>query len=225
VTRHISALSGLHFTSADNKFMALAAHDALVDLHGRLRLLATALFKVANDLRLLGSGPRCGFGELQLPANEPGSSIMPGKVNPTQAEAMTMVAVQVMGNDVAVGFAGSQGHLELNVYKPLIIHNVLESIRLLADAMDSFNDHCVAGVAANREQLAAHVERSLMLVTALNPVIGYDRAATIAKRAWRDGTTLKAAAIATGYLTADEFDQHIDARKMLGLNPMSDSSD
>jgi fumarate hydratase class II len=214
--RHISVLAGTQFTSADNKFMALAAHDALVDLHGRLRLLATALFKIANDLRLLASGPRCGLGEIQLPANEPGSSIMPGKVNPTQAEALTMVAVQVMGNDTAVGFAGSQGHLELNVYKPLIIHNVLESIRLLTDAMNSFTDHCVLGIVANREQLASHVEHSLMLVTALNPHIGYDRAATIAKRAWGEGITLREATIASGYLTAEEFDRLVDPRKMLG---------
>jgi len=214
--RHISALAGTPFTSAGNKFMALAAHDVLVDLHGRLRLLATALFKIANDLRLLASGPRCGLGEIQLPANEPGSSIMPGKVNPTQAEALTMVAIQVMGNDTAVGFAGSQGHLELNVYKPLIIYNVLESMRLLTDAMNSFTDHCVLGIVANREQLASHVEHSLMLVTALNPHIGYDRAATIAKRAWVEGITLREAAIASGHLTAEEFDRLVDSRKMLG---------
>ncbi len=217
--RHIGILTGIAFTSAENKFMALAAHDALVDLHGRLRLLATALFKIANDLRLLGSGPRCGLGELQLPANEPGSSIMPGKVNPTQAEALTMVAVQVMGNDAAVGFAGSQGHLELNVYKPLIIHNVLESISLLADAMNSFTDHCVVGIIANRAQLDTHLQRSLMLVTALNPLIGYDRAATIAKLAWHEGISLKEAAVKTGFLSADDFDRHVDPRQMLGHTP------
>jgi len=215
VTDEISQLTGLAFSGANNKFMALAGHDALVDLHGRLRLLATALFKIANDLRLLGSGPRCGLGELQLPANEPGSSIMPGKINPTQSEAMTMVAIQVMGNDAAVGFAGSQGHLELNVYKPLIIHNVLESCRLLTDAMNSFTDHCVVGIVANRAQLARHVESSLMLVTALNPVIGYDKAAAIAKKAWAEDSTLKAATLALGYLTAQEFDQHVDPARML----------
>lgn len=216
VAEILSALAGGEFASAENKFMALAAHDVLVDLHGRLRLLASALLKIANDIRLLGSGPRCGFGELRLPANEPGSSIMPGKVNPTQAEALTMVAVQVLGNDVAVGLAGSQGHLELNVYKPVLIHNVLQSLRLLTDAMRSFADHCVVGIQANGEQLQRAMERSLMLVTALNPVLGYDRAAAIARLAWEQGLTLRQAAINSGYISAEEFDRHVNPLHMLG---------
>ncbi len=216
VAQVLSEVSGTVFTSADNKFMALAAHDVLVDLHGRLRLLASALLKIANDIRLLGSGPRCGFGELRLPANEPGSSIMPGKVNPTQTEALTMVAVQVMGNDAAVGFAGSQGHLELNVYKPVLIHNVLLSLRLLTDAMHSFTDHCVTGIQADGEQLQRAMGRSLMLVTALSPVLGYDRAAAIAKLAWEQDLTLKQAAINSGYISAEDFDRHVDPITMLG---------
>lgn len=216
VARVLSEVGGTEFTSADSKFMALAAHDVLVDLHGRLRLLASALFKIANDIRLLGSGPRCGFGELRLPANEPGSSIMPGKVNPTQVEALTMVAVQVMGNDAAVGFAGSQGHLELNVYKPLLIHNVLQSLRLLTDAMGSFADHCVVGIQADSEQLQRAMGRSLMLVTALSPVLGYDRAAAIAKLAWEQDLTLKQAAINSGYISAEDFDRHVNPLTMLG---------
>jgi len=216
VTRHIGQLAGMPFVSAADKFMALAGHEALVDLHGRLRVLAAALFKIASDIRLLGSGPRCGLGELRLPANEPGSSIMPGKVNPTQAEALTMVAVQVMGNDAAVGFAGSQGHLELNVFKPLILRNVLESIALLADAMDSFRSRCVVGLAANADQLRRHLERSLMLVTALNPVIGYDCAAKIAGKAFAEDISLREAALALGFLDAATFDRIMDPAAMLG---------
>ena len=216
VTRHISALAGIPFVSAANKFMALAGHEALVDLHGRLRVLAAALFKIASDIRLLGSGPRCGLGELRLPANEPGSSIMPGKVNPTQVEALSMVAVQVMGNDAAVGFAGSQGHLELNVCKPLIVHNVLESMDLLGAAMDSFRSRCVERLVADADQLRRHLERSLMLVTALNPVIGYDCAAKIAAKAYADGTSLREAALALGYLDAETYDRIMDPAAMLG---------
>lgn len=216
VTRHIGALAGLPLVSAPDKFMAMAGHEALVDLHGRLRVLAAALFKIGSDIRLLGSGPRCGLGELRLPANEPGSSIMPGKVNPTQIEALTMVAIQVMGNDVAVGFAGSQGHLELNVFKPLIVHNVLESTALLADAMDSFRRRCVQGLTADAERLRDHLERSLMLVTALNPVIGYDCAAKIAAKAVAEGTSLRQAALALGFLDAETFDRIMDPAAMLG---------
>ncbi|TAL02920.1 MAG: class II fumarate hydratase [Porticoccaceae bacterium] len=216
VAAELSALSGMPFTSAANKFAALAGHEALVDLHGRLRVLAAALFKIASDVRLLGSGPRTGLGELRLPANEPGSSIMPGKINPTQVEALTMVAVQVMGNDAAVGFAGSQGHLELNVFKPLIIHNVLESCALLTDAMASFRRHCVVGIQAEPAQLALHLQRSLMLVTALNPVIGYDCAAKIAGKAFAEGISLREAALALGYLDAETFDRLVDPARMLG---------
>ena len=216
VAAELSRLSGLPFTSAPDKFAALAGHEALVDLHGRLRVLAAALFKIASDIRLLGSGPRCGLGELRLPANEPGSSIMPGKVNPTQAEALTMVAVQVMGNDAAVGFAGSQGHLELNVFKPLILHNVLESCALLTDAMASFRRHCVTGLQAEPAQLARHLQRSLMLVTALNPLIGYDCAAKIAGKAFAEGISLREAALALGYLDAETFDRLVDPALMLG---------
>ena len=216
VAAKISQLSGLDFSSAPNKFMASSGHDALVDLHGRLRLLATALFKIANDLRLLGSGPRCGLGELQLPANEPGSSIMPGKVNPTQTEALTMVAAQVMGNDTTIGFAGSQGHLELNVFKPVIIHNLLESISLLSDGMVSFSKNCIEGLRANEQQLATNVERSLMLVTALSPVIGYDNAASAAKLAAEKNLSIKEAVLALNLLPENDIDQLIDPALMLG---------
>jgi fumarate hydratase class II len=179
-------------------------------------VVAVSLTKIANDIRLLGSGPRCGFGELRLPENEPGSSIMPGKVNPTQCEALTMVCAQVMGNQVTVGIAGAGGHLELNVYKPVIIYNVLQSIRLLADGARSFNDRCVAGIEANKERIEELLHRSLMLVTALNPKIGYDNAAKVAKKAYAEGTSLKEAAVALGLLTADEFDQLVRPEKMLG---------
>jgi fumarate hydratase class II len=212
----LSKLTGLPFVPAANKFEALAAHDALVELSGALNTIAASVMKIANDVRLLGSGPRCGFGEIHLPENEPGSSIMPGKVNPTQAEAMTMVAAQVMGNHVTVTIAGSQGHFELNVYKPVIIFNVLQSIRLLADAAESFADNCVVGIEANRERIDKLLHDSLMLVTALNPHIGYDKAAKVAKKAHAEGTTLKQAAMALGFLTEKEFDTWVRAETMLG---------
>ncbi|MCR4317104.1 MAG: class II fumarate hydratase, partial [Planctomycetes bacterium] len=188
--KKISELTGIAFTSARNKFEALAAHDALVELSGALKTVACSLMKIANDVRWLASGPRCGFGEITIPENEPGSSIMPGKVNPTQCEAMTMAAAQVLGNDVAVNFGGASGNFELNVYKPLIIHNVLHSIRLISGSCEMFDEHCAVGIEPNRERIAHHLRNSLMLVTALNPHIGYDNAAKIAKKAHRDGTTL-----------------------------------
>ena len=212
--RQIAQLTGLPFVTAPNKFAALAGHEALVALHGALKTLATALMKIANDVRWLSSGPRSGLGEITIPENEPGSSIMPGKVNPTQSEAMTMVCAQVMGNDVAVGIGGASGNFELNVFKPLIIHNVLQSIRLLGDAARNFEEFCAAGIEANRPRIEENLNRSLMLVTALNPHIGYDNAARIAKKAHKDGTTLKEAAVALGLLTAEQFDQWVDARKM-----------
>ncbi|MBK7492536.1 MAG: class II fumarate hydratase [Nitrosomonas sp.] len=216
VAAELSRLTGLPFVTAPNKFEALASNDALVHAHGALKTLAASLMKIANDIRWLASGPRCGIGELRIPENEPGSSIMPGKVNPTQSEAMTMVCCQVMGNDVAVNLGGALGNFELNVMKPLIIHNFLQSVRLLADAMVSFNDHCAAGIEANIERIDALMHHSLMLVTALNPHIGYDKAAEIAKKAHREGTTLKAAAIATGYVTAEQFDAWVVPEKMVG---------
>ncbi len=212
----ISSLTGLSFSSAPSKFEALAAHDAMVMTHGALKTLAASLMKIANDVRWLGSGPRCGLGELQLPENEPGSSIMPGKVNPTQSEAMTMVAVQVMGNDVTVNFAGASGNFELNVFKPVIIYNVLQSVRLLADAADSFREHCVDGIVANEKRIREHLNNSLMLVTALNRRIGYDNAAKIAKTAHANGTTLKEEAVKSGLLTSEEFDVEVDPSKMIG---------
>ena len=192
--------------TAPNKFAALSSHGEFVYASGALKSLATSLMKIANDLRWLASGPRCGLGELSLPENEPGSSIMPGKVNPTQCEAVTMVAVQVMGNDAAIGIAASQGNFELNVYKPVIIHNFLHSVRLLSDACLSFTDHCIVGIEANREKIAGYVADSLMLVTALNPHIGYDKAAQIAKKAHKEKTSLKEAALSLGHLTDKEFD-------------------
>ena len=215
VAAHIAQLTGLPFRTAPNKFAALAGHEAMVAASGALRLLAQAAFKLANDIRLLASGPRSGLGEIHIPENEPGSSIMPGKVNPTQSEALTMVCVQVMGNDAAVGFAGSQGHLELNVFKPVIVHNVLESIRLLADALNSFNDHCAVGIEPDRIAIQRHLNNSLMLVTALNPVVGYDNAARIAKTAHVEGITLKEAAVKLGLLTAEQFDLHVRPEKMV----------
>jgi len=214
--RAIAALTGRPFVSAPNKFEALAAHDALVFAHGTLRALAAALTKIANDVRWLASGPRCGIGELRVPENEPGSSIMPGKVNPTQCEALTMVCAQVMGNDVAVGMGGAAGNFELNVFKPVIIHNVLSSVRLLADASESFEVHCARGIEPDRERIQFLVERSLMLVTALAPRLGYDRAARIAKLAHAEGLTLKAAAVTLGYLTSEEFDREVRPEKMVG---------
>ena len=212
----VANITGLPFVTAENKFEALAAHDAMVELSGALNTLAASLMKIANDIRLLGSGPRSGLGEITLPANEPGSSIMPGKVNPTQAEALTMVAAQVMGNHTTVTIAGSNGHFELNVFKPVIIYNVLQSIRLLSDASRSFTDNCVTGIKANEENIKALMERSLMLVTALNPHIGYDNAATIAKKAFSDGTTLKEAGLALELLTAEQFDAWVKPENMLG---------
>src|SRR5207344_551768 len=208
-------LTSLPFTSAPNKFEALAAHDAFVFLHGALTSVATALFKIANDIRLLGSGPRSGIGELILPENEPGSSIMPGKVNPTQSEAMTMVACQVFGNDAAVTFAGSQGSLELNVFKPVMIRNLLHSARILGDACGTFREFCVEGLQPNRERIDELVRGSLMLVTALSPSIGYDNAAAIAKKAHHDGTTLKEAALALGLLTEQEYDEAVHPENMV----------
>ncbi|WNC44971.1 class II fumarate hydratase [Thermosynechococcus sp. GLH187] len=216
VAAELAQMTGYPFCKAENPFAALAAHDPLVMLSGALKTLAAAMMKMANDIRWLASGPRCGLGELILPANEPGSSIMPGKVNPTQCEALTMVCVQVMGNDAAVGIAGSQGNFELNVYKPLIIHNVLRSIELLSDAGQAFTEFCLIGLEPNREQIQRHLQRSLMLVTALNPHIGYDKAAAVAKKAYSEGKTLKEAAVELGYLTAEEFDQWVRPELMLG---------
>ena len=208
-------ITGLPFVTAENKFEALATHDALVDVHGSLNTLAVSLMKIANDIRLLGSGPRCGIGEISLPENEPGSSIMPGKVNPTQSEAMTMVCAQVMGNQTTVSIAGANGHFELNVFKPVIAFNVLQSIRLLADACVSFTDNAVVGIEANRERIDQLLNESLMLVTALNPHIGYDHAAKIAKKAHKEGTTLKQAGIALGLLTEEQFDQWVKPETMV----------
>ncbi|MGD9650098.1 MAG: class II fumarate hydratase [Dongiaceae bacterium] len=212
----VAKITKLPFTSAENKFEALASHDALVEISGALNVLAASLMKIANDVRLMGSGPRCGFGELHLPENEPGSSIMPGKVNPTQSEAMTMVCAQVMGNNVAVSVAGSQGHFELNVFKPVMIFNVLNSIKLLADACNSFTDNCVAGIEANEARIDELLYKSLMLVTALNPHIGYDNAAKVAKTALAENITLKEAAIKLKLLTAEQFDQWVKPKDMLG---------
>ncbi len=212
----IARLSGLPFEPAPNKFAALAGHEALVFAHGALKTLAAALTKIANDVRLLASGPRSGIGEISLPENEPGSSIMPGKVNPTQAEALTMLCAQVFGNDVALTIGGASGHFELNVYKPLIIHNFLQSARLLADGMASFEEHCVRGIEPNRNRIGEQLERSLMLVTALAPHIGYDRAAQIAKKAHQEGSTLRAAAIALGYVKAEDFDRWVRPEDMVG---------
>jgi fumarate hydratase, class II len=214
VAKKISELTGYPFVSAPNKFAALSAHDPLVMASGALKTLAVSLMKIANDLRWLGSGPRCGLGEITLPENEPGSSIMPGKVNPTQCEAMTMVCVQVMGNDAAIGFAGSQGNFELNVFKPVIIFNYLHSVRLLADSCRSFVDHCVTGIEPNRDRIAHFLNESLMLVTALNQKIGYDKAAEIAKTAHKENTTLRATAIKLGHLTGEEFDAIVRPEKM-----------
>jgi fumarate hydratase class II len=212
----VAKLTGLPFVTAANKFEALASHDAIVELSGAYNVLAASLLKIANDIRLLGSGPRSGLGELLLPENEPGSSIMPGKVNPTQAEAMTMVATQVMGNHVTVTVAGSQGHFELNVFKPVMIYNLLQSGRLIGDAAVSFTDNCIAGIEPNRARIKQLLDQSLMLVTALNPHIGYDKAAKVAKKAHAEGTSLKEAAVALGFLTAEEFDRHVRPENMIG---------
>jgi len=212
--RHIARITGLPFVSAPNKFAALAAHDALVHASATLRTLAVSLTKIADDIRWLGSGPRSGLGELVLPPNEPGSSIMPGKVNPTQCEAMIMVCIQVMGNDTAVAVAGSRGNLELNVCKPVIIHNVLHSVGLLADACRSFREYAVEGLEPDRPQINRHLRNSLMLVTALNPIIGYDKAAEVAKKAHAEGTTLREAALALGYLSGEDFDRAVRPEEM-----------
>lgn len=210
----IASLTGLPFKAHPNKFAALSAHDEIVFASGALKTLAASLMKIANDIRWLASGPRCGLGELSLPENEPGSSIMPGKVNPTQSEAMTMVAVQVFGNDAAIGFAGSQGNFELNVFKPVMIHNLLHSIRLIHDACHGFVDYCIAGIELNRAQIDEHLRNSLMLVTALNPHIGYDRSAQVAKNALKKGISLRESAVALGYLTGEEFDRFVKPEEM-----------
>lgn len=215
VSGRLAAASGLPLVEAENKFAALAAHDALVAVHGALKMLAVALMKIANDVRWLASGPRSGLGEIAIPENEPGSSIMPGKVNPTQCEALTMVCAQVMGNDVAVAVGGASGNFELNVFKPLIAHNVLQSIRLLADGMSSFEAHCVRGIEARRERIAEQLEQSLMLVTALAPHIGYDRAAAIAKQAHVSGSTLRESALASGHVSAVQFDAWVRPETMI----------
>lgn len=216
VAARIAEISGLPFVSAENKFEALAAHDAIVEAHGALKRAAVALMKVGNDIRVLASGPRCGIGEILIPENEPGSSIMPGKVNPTQAEALTMVCAQVMGNDVAVSTGGMNGHFELNVFKPMMIANFLHSARIIGDACVSFNDNCAAGIQPNEGRIRENLENSLMLVTALNTHIGYDKAAAIAKKAHKEGTTLREAAIALGHLTNEEFDQWVVPENMVG---------
>ncbi len=214
--KNIAEITGLPFITGRNKFEGLAAHDALVEFSGVLKTLAVSLMKIANDIRFLGSGPRCGIGELNLPANEPGSSIMPGKVNPTQSEALTMVCAQVMGNDVAVNIGGATGHFELNVFKPVIIYNVLQSIRLISDACESFTDNCVVGIEANEKNINKHLTESLMLVTALNPHIGYDNAAKIAKKAHAEGKTLKEVAVELGLLTEEKFDEVVRPEQMIG---------
>ena len=216
VSRYIAQFTGLPFVSAENKFEALAAHDALVETHGALRQLAVSLFKIANDLRIMASGPRSGIGELIIPANEPGSSIMPGKVNPTQCEALTMVCAQVMGNDTAVAFAGTQGHFELNVYKPVMALNVLESAQLIGDACVSFDSNCAQGIVPNTDKVDELLKNSLMLVTALNPKIGYYKAAEIANLAHQNKLTLKEAALQTGYITEVEFDEWVQPKNMIG---------
>jgi fumarate hydratase class II len=216
VAARIAKITGLPFTSAPNKFEALAAHDAMIFSHGAINTVAASLFKIANDIRLLGSGPRSGFGELALPENEPGSSIMPGKVNPTQCEAVTQVCVQIFGNHTTLTFAGSQGHFELNVYNPVMAYNFLQSVRLMTDVAVSFTDHCVLGIKARRDNIKASLERSLMLVTALAPKIGYDAAAKIAKTAHKNGTTLKHEAVKSGLVTAKEFDRIVRPEDMIG---------
>lgn len=217
VARVISIYTGLEFRTAPNKFEALAANDAIVNAHGALKTLAAALFKIANDIRWLASGPRSGLGEISIPENEPGSSIMPGKVNPTQCEALTMLCAQVMGNDVAINIGGASGNFELNVFKPLIIHNFLQSVRLLSDGCRGFEEHCVRGIEPRRERIDEHLKRSLMLVTALNPYIGYDKAAMIAKKAYKEDKTLKEAAVELGFVTQQEFDAWVRPSEMTNL--------
>lgn len=215
VAHELENQTGIAFVSSDNKFHALTSHDEIVYVHGAIKALAADLMKVANDVRWLSSGPRSGIGEITIPANEPGSSIMPGKVNPTQSEAVTMVVTQVFGNDAAIGFAASQGNFELNVFKPVIIYNLIQSVRLLTDGIRSFNDKCVKGLEANEDVIEDFVQRSLMLVTALNPHIGYEKAAEIAKNAHRSGSTLKEAAIKSGYLTEEQYDEWINPANMV----------
>jgi fumarate hydratase, class II len=212
----IGKLTGLPFETAPNKFEVMAAADALVFAHGALKTIAAGLMKIANDIRWLSSGPRCGLGELSIPENEPGSSIMPGKVNPTQSEAVTMLCCQVFGNDVAVNIGGASGNFELNVFRPMIAHNVLQSVRLLADGAQSFNDNCADGIEENESRIDSLLNESLMLVTALNPHIGYDKAAKIAKKAHKEGTTLKASALALGFVTEAEFDEWVKPEEMVG---------
>jgi fumarate hydratase class II len=216
VAAHIATITGKQFVTAPNKFATLAAHDAFIGTSGALKQLAAACTKIANDVRWLASGPRCGIGEILIPENEPGSSIMPGKVNPTQCEALTMVAVQVMGNDAAIGFAGSQGNFELNVYKPVMANALLQSVRLLGDACASFDERCAVGIEPNREVIEKNLRQSLMLVTALNPKVGYDNAAKIAKHAHKKGSTLREAAIELGLLTGEEFDEAVKPEEMVG---------
>jgi fumarate hydratase, class II len=216
VAKEIANLTKHPFMTAPNKFEALAAHDAIVEASGVMKTIACSLMKIGNDVRWLGSGPRCGIGELALPANEPGSSIMPGKVNPTQCEALTMVAAQVIGNDTAVNVGGCSGHFELNVFKPVMIYNLLQSIRLISDACRSFNEHCAVGIEPNKDKIEEYLNNSLMLVTALNPHIGYDNAAKVAKKAFEDHSTLKEAAVALKLLTAEEFDQKVQPKNMIG---------
>lgn len=216
VAKHIAALTGLPFVTAENKFEALAAHDAIVEAHGALKTVACSLMKIANDIRLLASGPRCGIGEIHIPDNEPGSSIMPGKVNPTQCEAMTMVAAQVLGNDVAINIGGATGHFELNVFKPVMIYNFLHSARLIGDVCNSFNDKCATGIKPIEENIKNNLNNSLMLVTALNPKIGYYKAAEIAQTAHKNGKTLRQTAIELGYLTSEQFEEWVDPKTMVG---------
>jgi fumarate hydratase class II len=215
VAAELARLTGLPFVTAANKFEVMAAADALVNAHGALKTLAASMMKIANDIRWLASGPRSGLGEISIPENEPGSSIMPGKVNPTQSEAVTMLCCQVFGNDVAINFGGASGNFELNVFRPMIAHNFLQSVRLLADGMASFNDHCAVGITPNRERIQELVDRSLMLVTALNPHIGYDKAAQIAKKAHKEGTSLREAAVSTGFVTGQQFDEWVRPDKMV----------
>jgi fumarate hydratase class II len=221
VAAELAKLTGLPFVTAPNKFEAMASVDALVHAHGALKTLAVSMNKIANDVRWLASGPRSGIGELSIPENEPGSSIMPGKVNPTQSEAVTMLCAQVMGNDVAINIGGASGNFELNVFRPMVVHNFLQSVRLLADGMKSFNDHCAVGIEPNRARIAELVGRSLMLVTALNTHIGYDKAAQIAKKAHKDGSSLREAALALGHVTPEQFDQWVRAEDMVGLQARS----
>ena len=216
VAEHIASLTGLPFVTAENKFEALAAHDAIVESHGALKTVAVSLMKIANDIRMLSSGPRSGIGEIFIPDNEPGSSIMPGKVNPTQCEALTMIAAQVMGNDVAISIGGATGHFELNVFKPMMIYNFLHSARLIGDGCVSFNDKCAAGIEAIEANIKKHVDNSLMLVTALNTKIGYYKAAEIAQKAHKEGSTLKEMAVKLGYVTPEEFDQWVKPADMVG---------